>query len=814
MAHKAVPLEPQEFLDNFLKTSCQHLLDTPPPLDGNPFEAISGAANMVESQISELFVTAVNDNQSIAHGLKMALSEKMPDVGESEGAKIDAAFFRPELLPIDGRPHWADQMVSVEFKAHGTANDPYDDREPGNDIDAHAVTRKQVRGQIIHYAEKVFEYQQRTSLIMLVIIGRMFRFTRWDRSGTIVTRAVDYVEQPQILYEMLWYLTRLSDEALGLDPTAHRVMPGSEDHVQMLQAKRAPAGSPDIDYLEGPIDEFPVADAVFKYVRENFARSLDERFPWYRLEVPHGEGTRSFLVGKPTFCAPGMAGRGTKGYVALEIIQSRVHFVWLKDAWRTHYDDVEQEGLVLQQLNKAKVANVPTLLCHGDILNQLTVTPKWWERRYQPPMSMTVNTGSSTSPSAASSSRTLVDPIPMSAKGSKRSFSELDDDDSPEECPLRLHKHYRLVVAEVGLKLSHFQSARQLLQIVLDAIVAHREAVLKTDIMHRDVSGGNILILPQPCILPDGKRHIKWRGLLLDWELSKLIPKKGEKSRARQPERTGTWQFMSVAVLLDNSKAIEISDELESFFHVILYNAVRYLRSNCPSADVGSFIEEFFDIYTYSGDDYTCGLKKATTMTGVIPLTISTAGRILKFSNPLDDLLKQLLRWFKAHYAVVEYRKVLAEAEKSQPKVTPPAHALSPSPPPPPPQFYALGWRTCEPAPQSHEPPAETDPLSPLEKPSSQTENDAALLSTHDAMLDALVEAMKKEIWRNDRATGDRVVPDFKPKAPLGPVPSASASTMKRRKLEARTCGPGLPLPRQSPSSTRPQTPTRHGSMR
>ncbi|KAL7279906.1 hypothetical protein ACG7TL_006315 [Trametes sanguinea] len=172
MAHKAVPLEPQEFLDNFLKAPCQHLLDTPPPLDGNPFEAISGAANMVESQISELFVTAVNDNQSIAHGLKMALSEKMPDVGESEGAKIDAAFFRPELLPIDGRPHWADQMVSVEFKAHGTANDPYDDREPGNDIDAHAVTRKQVRGQIIHYAEKVFEYQQRTSLIMLVIIGQ------------------------------------------------------------------------------------------------------------------------------------------------------------------------------------------------------------------------------------------------------------------------------------------------------------------------------------------------------------------------------------------------------------------------------------------------------------------------------------------------------------------------------------------------------------------------------------------------------------------------------------------------------------------
>ncbi|KAI9056842.1 hypothetical protein FKP32DRAFT_1638736 [Trametes sanguinea] len=808
MAHKAIPLEPEVFLENFLKGPCQHLSEAPPPLDGNPFEHIAGAADMVESNISELFVAAVNNNTEIARGLKMALSEKMPDAGESDGAKIDAAFFRPELVPTDGRPHWADQMVSVEFKAHGTANDPYDDREPGKSIDAHAVTRKQVRGQIIHYAEKVFEYQHRTSLFMLIIIGRRFRISRWDRSGTIVTRSVDYVEQPEILYEMLWYMSRLSDEALGLDPTAYRVMPGSEDHVRMLQAKRAPAGSPDVDYLEGTADTLPAPGAVFKYVREKFAQSLDERFPWYRLEVPDGEGTRTFLVGKPTFCAPGMAGRGTKGYVALEVgaSESPARFVWLKDAWRTYYDDVEQEGLVLQQLNAAEVANVPTLLCHGDILNQHTVTPEWWERRYQPPVSVVSDTEPSPSPSVASSSRTLVNPTQVSGKLSKRSITEVDHDDSPEECPLRLHKHYRLVVAEVGLKLSCFQTARQLLQIVLDAIVAHREAVLKVNIMHRDISGGNILILPRPYVLSDGRTYIKWRGLLLDWELSKPNPKEGEKSRARQPERTGTWQFMSVAVLLDNTKAIEVSDELESFFHVILYNAVRYLRSNCTGADVGSFIEEFFDIYAYSDGNYTCGLKKATTMKGVMPLTISTAGRVLKFNNPLDDLLTKLLRWFKAHYAVVEYRKALDAAEKSQ---------SPPNPPPPPPEeFLLFGWETSEPDPPSVDSPASAKPSSSLEKPSTQAEEDAAKLTTHKAMLDALANAVRSDSWGNDRATGDNIPHDFKPRVPVGPPPGASVSTMKRRKLEARTCGPGFPYPRWDSDSSRPQTPTRHGSMR
>ena len=52
---------------------------------------------------------------------------------------------------------------------------------------------------------------------------------------------------------------------------------------------------------------------------------------------------------------------------------------------------------------------------------------------------------------------------------------------------------------------------------------------------------------------------------------------------------------MSVAMLTENSKVVEIADELESFYHVILYNAVRYLASNCTNA--GAFIEDFFDTY-------------------------------------------------------------------------------------------------------------------------------------------------------------------------------------------------------------------------
>ena len=47
--------------------------------------------------------------------------------------KVDAAFFRTRYLPDDGRPHWADQGVPVEFKGgkQGVAVDPFEGKQEG-----------------------------------------------------------------------------------------------------------------------------------------------------------------------------------------------------------------------------------------------------------------------------------------------------------------------------------------------------------------------------------------------------------------------------------------------------------------------------------------------------------------------------------------------------------------------------------------------------------------------------------------------------------------------------------------------------------
>ncbi|KAI0365299.1 hypothetical protein BV20DRAFT_906689, partial [Pilatotrama ljubarskyi] len=124
----------------------------------------------------------------------------------------------------------------------------------------------------------------------------------------------------------------------------------------------------------------------------------------------------------------------------------------------------------------------------------------------------------------------------------------------------------------------------------------HWDATEKAQLLHRDVSGGNVLILPR--LTRDsrsGKTWLKWRGLLADWEMSKPIHDKEELRRPRQPPRTGTWQFLSVGMLGRKPKAPGIPDELESLLYVILYYAVRYLSSNCE--DAAAFLEMFFDAH-------------------------------------------------------------------------------------------------------------------------------------------------------------------------------------------------------------------------
>ncbi|OJT14269.1 hypothetical protein TRAPUB_9181, partial [Trametes pubescens] len=57
-------------------------------------------------------------------------------------------------------------------------------------------------------------------------------------------------------------------------------------------------------------------------------------------------------------------------------------------------------------------------------------------------------------------------------------------------------------------------------------------------LLHRDISAGNVLILPRLVEDPHGKEVVQWHGLLTDWELAKPYLDDRSEEKARQPERT------------------------------------------------------------------------------------------------------------------------------------------------------------------------------------------------------------------------------------------------------------------------------------
>ncbi|KAI0750176.1 hypothetical protein C8Q80DRAFT_1253690 [Daedaleopsis nitida] len=731
-------------------------LATRPTFDSNPFEQLKDAESLMEGDLTDRLIDVI-ESKGLAPGLKLCYCGNRPDPAmiDSERQKPDAAFYRAPSAPGDHKPHWADQLLPWEFKRgrkdKKDANlDPFVDGPGPADVSPAIVgDGVKSRGQIITYGECVMAVQQRLSVFMPVVIGRRLRFIRWDRSGSIVSQSFDYYEHWEFFCDILWRISQLSDIQLGIDPTAERILPSNPLYNEMDDA--AVALPSDIDHAERNLaeGEVPEPPFIFAYVRKMFRDSLVEHWPRYRLQVPDGDEMKYFLVCKPGFRATGLAGRGTRGYVAFDCGTKR--FVWLKDAWRAHYLMVEKEGDVLAQLNKAKVSHVPTLVCHGDIDNQDTLTPSWWERKQRE------------APSTLFGAKfpTHVPPCAATTSSYKRKRDEYDDHrderaDTPtpkglgdsgttfrEDCPMRLHRHYRLVVAEVALPLKEFSHGRQLVSIIKDCVHAHWKAS-EVNILHRDVSGGNILILPT-CIKKGSGGVIMWMGMLADWEMSKPLLIIDGPRKPRQPERTGTWQFMSVALLSNLKDVIEVSDELEAFLYVLIYYAVRYLKSNSGDLTVALFLDDFFDTYNFEHGNYTCGpTKDAAISKGQLNTVV--------FPSPMDTIIKDLLRWFQSLYRVTAYECAIAAGENQTPSPPPQDSSLLPA-------FEDPGVDEDPTLPGSIDLSDEEDEMDNV--PSPKDYQNAEKVRSHSAILHSLKKLLGSSRWKMDKE-GDKVPADWK----------------------------------------------------
>ncbi|RPD52768.1 hypothetical protein L226DRAFT_564079 [Lentinus tigrinus ALCF2SS1-7] len=520
------------------------------------------------------------------------------DRNDATHQAVDLGLYPTKFKPInegDGeynrRVNWSRIDLSIECKVDPTDQDPFD--ETADDLLPTAAHRKKALGQILTYVENVFMHQHRTLHYMILFLGHYARIVRFDHSGVYSTTKFNYKTDGAILTTFLCRYSARDAAQRGNDPTATRLELRDPLVAQMRKLGQEKRKADPEDH-----------------VQQMFNASLDNAWPWYKLEVHPPRIARTFVVGKPHFDAGGVVGRGTHGYVAVEVNaggQLVGPFVYLKDAWRVDHTGIEQEGCVLEELNRHKVPFVPTLVCHGDLKGQVTESQDAWARRQ------------------------------VKNRRLKRTFKK--------------HQHYRLVVAQVGKPLEQFTTGLELVSAIYCCLSAHQAAYEKAGIIHRDISSGNILLHQAP--------NGTWLALLNDWELSKRV----NSPVARPPDRTGTWQFMSVRALNNPDKEIVTEDEIEALFHVLLFHAVRFLPNNIKPVSVPRFLTDYFDGCTVreDSDDYGCGSAKETAMRlGEIYLSAyNNTQTSLKFLHPEDPdkahpigrLISRLLISFKAAYA-------------------------------------------------------------------------------------------------------------------------------------------------------------------
>lgn len=215
---------------------------------------------------------------------------------------------------------------------------------------------------------------------------------------------------------------------------------------------------------------------------------------------------------------------------------------------------------------------------------------------------------------------------------------------------------------------------------------------------------------------------------------------------------------MSAALLQRNEKKVEISDELESFFNVILYHAVRYLDSNLTSKQVGIFIDEYFDQFKCYDGVWVCGDRKLQTIKD--GLILSQSRNPVDFKGNMNAVIATMLSWFRANYIVQSYRFSLEDA--------PPP--ISPAPTPPSlPADFVLSFRgevSAGPAEYRAPAPAPTTPhytpSRPVVIPTAEDVEKARMVGTHDAFLNLLKRSTDSLAgWTPLDRVGDRYPVDM-----------------------------------------------------
>ncbi|TFY61573.1 hypothetical protein EVJ58_g4427 [Rhodofomes roseus] len=209
-------------------------------------------------------------------------------------------------------------------------------------------------------------------------------------------------------------------------------------------------------------------------------------------------------------------------------------------------------------------------------------------------------------------------------------------------------EHYRLVVKEIGEPLEEHESPYELVKTIWHALYGHRQAWELKELLHRDISAGNILIF-RYIDKNGGKQSI---GILIDWDLCK---DKKYLETVLRPSRAGTWQFMSARLLSDSGKRHEVADDLESSIHVLHWILFRFIehrltrRTNLLfSRMLGLYDEKDDEDEDDRSVDFGGATKRTALPSGILIVELNDR------NTPLGRLLQRLATLCQQQYHAVD----------------------------------------------------------------------------------------------------------------------------------------------------------------
>ena len=230
---------------------------------------------------------------------------------------------------------------------------------------------------------------------------------------------------------------------------------------------------------------------------------------------------------------------------------------------------------------------------------------------------------------------------------------------------------------------------------------------------------------------------------------------------------------MSAYLLMDTLRRVGIEDELESFFHILIYYAARYLKSSLRTdEDAAHFLEKCYDCFTVTGERIICGSQKwALFKPGAVDIVFDhpeyTETHPVKFaSEGLNDVISEMLSCFQARYKIFVWERWLAK------------HPNHPSNPqrrdrfqtPPPPKRRRIDSNGKASDTGSGDDEGEDEPITER-IPDPPTANDrelAANLTDHQFMVDQFSYATRNNRrWKGADKLPDRVLPNYKCHYPL-----------------------------------------------